>query len=375
MSAASKTDRADLAHMRTALTLAGRGLGLVHPNPAVGCVIVDAEGTVAGRGWTQPGGRPHAESEALARAGERAKGATAYVTLEPCDHKGRTPPCSKALIEAGIKRVVVACADTDPRVAGKGIERLQAAGIEVTQGVLENDAVNLNAGFFSRIERGRPLFTLKAATTLDGRIATRSGDSKWITGPQARAYGHLLRARHDAIMVGIGTALADDPALTCRLPGMEGASPHRIVADTRLMLPVSSQLVQTAGDVPTVLITSPQVERSKINEMKTRGVLVIDVPTSPSGHADLKALAKVLGEQGFTRVLIEGGGKLAGSFLQAGLVDRLAWFRSGKIIGGDGISSVAAYGVESLSDSACFHPTGLVRCGEDVLETFENRQN
>ena len=218
--ATSPSDRCfDLRSMRAALALARRGLGTVWPNPAVGCVIVD-RGRVVGRGWTQPGGRPHGETEALGRAGEAARGATAYVSLEPCCHWGRTPPCTDALIAAGIGRVVVALEDPDPRVAGDGVRRLRAAGLDVETGLCEAEAAEINAGFFCRLRNGRPLVTLKLATSLDGRIATGRGESQWITGPPARERAHALRAAHDAIMVGTGTVLADDPQLTCRLPGL-----------------------------------------------------------------------------------------------------------------------------------------------------------
>ena len=219
--------------MTAALGLAARGLGRVWPNPTVGCVVV-RDGRVVGRGWTQPGGRPHAESEALRRAGDGARGATAYVTLEPCAHQGETPPCAEALVAAGIRRAVAAIEDPDPRVSGRGIETLRTAGIEAECGALADAAARLNAGYLWRLTRGRPLVTLKVATTLDGRTATGKGESRWITGEQARARAHRLRAEHDAVMIGAGTAQADDPALTCRLPGLADASPVRIIADGSL---------------------------------------------------------------------------------------------------------------------------------------------
>jgi diaminohydroxyphosphoribosylaminopyrimidine deaminase / 5-amino-6-(5-phosphoribosylamino)uracil reductase len=371
MSAAITTDT---AFMKTALILAGRGLGMVAPNPAVGCVIVSPDGNVVGRGWTQAGGRPHAETESLGRAGDKAQGGTAYVTLEPCDHQGQTPACSKAIIKAGIKRVVIACGDPDTRVAGKGVKRLREAGVDVTEGLLEAEARSLNAGFMMRLAKGRPLFTLKAATSLDGRIATRTGHSQWITGAEARAAGHRLRARHDAIMIGIGTALADAPQLTCRLPGMDTYSPRRIVADSSLQLPLSSPLVETAKELETIIMTVPGGNIGKIKDLKKKGVKVVEVPHSSSGHPSAVAMAEALGGQGLTRVLIEGGGKLAGSFMQAGLIDRVAWFHAPKIIGGDGVSSVAAFGVENLSDSPPYTRTGVTCWGEDVLETYERIQ-
>ena len=361
----------DINHMGTALALAGRSLGMVAPNPAVGCVIVASDGQVAGRGWTQFGGRPHAEYEAIKRAGEQCRGATAYVTLEPCDHQGKTPACSKALIKAAIKRVVVACKDPDPRVSGKGLKRLKNAGIEVVQGILEQEAQYLNSGFFTRLAKGRPLFTLKSATTLDGRTATRSGHSKWITGLEARATGHMLRARHDAIMIGIGTALADNPQLTCRIAGMEVYSPRRIITDSTLKLPLSSPLVETANQIPTIILTATGSDRGKIRALKKQGVKVIELKPSLSNQLAPEVMAEALGDEGINSVLIEGGGKLAGSFMSAGLIDRLAWFHAPKLIGGDGIPSIAAYGVENLLDAQSFQRTAQHKCGKDIYETYD----
>ncbi|MEC9167019.1 MAG: bifunctional diaminohydroxyphosphoribosylaminopyrimidine deaminase/5-amino-6-(5-phosphoribosylamino)uracil reductase RibD, partial [Pseudomonadota bacterium] len=238
----------DKRWMSAALNLARRGLGNVWPNPAVGCVVV-SQGRVVGRGWTQPGGRPHAEAMALAAAGPAAAGGCAYVTLEPCAHHGRTPPCADALIAARLARVVYAVGDPDPRVAGAGAARMKAAGLAVETDVLADAAYALNLGFFSRVTRRRPMFTLKMATSLDGRIATRTGASQWITGPAARAHGHRLRAEHDAIMVGSGTAVADDPALTCRLPGLRDRSPLRVLCDSGLRTSPTSKMFadQTAA--------------------------------------------------------------------------------------------------------------------------------
>ncbi len=247
-------DERDAHFMALALRLAGRGLGRTWPNPAVGCVVVK-EGRIVGRGWTQPGGRPHAEVEALRRAGDQALGATVYVSLEPCAHYGRTPPCTMALLHAGVRRVVAATQCPDRRVDGKGIAQLRQAGVEVTLGLMRTEAEALNAGFFLKERSGRPLVTLKLASSLDGRIATRTGASQWITGEEARAWAHWLRATHDAIMIGSGTALADDPSLTCRLPGLEDRSPVRIVLDGRLRLPATSRLALTANEVPTWLMT------------------------------------------------------------------------------------------------------------------------
>ena len=272
--------------MTAALGLARRGLGTVWPNPAVGCILV-REGRVVGRGWTQPGGRPHAESEALRRAGAAASGAAAYVSLEPCNHHGKTPPCAEALIAAGIRRAVVALKDPDPRVAGRGIARLEAAGIEVALGLLGEEAAELNAGFLSLMQKGRPLVCWKTATTLDGKIATRTGESRWITGELARARAHLLRAASDAVAVGVGTALADDPELTCRLTGLEPASPVRVVIDGRLRLALTSRLVATARATPSWLITRSDAAEERCQVLRDAGVEVIAVEPGEGDRPDL----------------------------------------------------------------------------------------
>ncbi|MDQ2101244.1 bifunctional diaminohydroxyphosphoribosylaminopyrimidine deaminase/5-amino-6-(5-phosphoribosylamino)uracil reductase RibD [Azospirillum isscasi] len=362
----------DLRHMRAALALAARGLGNTWPNPAVGCVIV-RDGAVVGRGWTQPGGRPHAETEALARAGGAARGATAYVTLEPCNHYGKTPPCALALVEAGVARVVVACGDPDPRVAGGGLERLRAAGIAVETGVCEDDAWTLNEGFFRRIQDERPLYTLKAATTLDGRIATHTGQSQWITGPTARAWGHRLRATHDAIMIGIRTALADDPELTCRLPGLGHRSPVRIVVDSRLRLPLTGKLAASARSVPTWVIAREDADPGRLAVFQDCGIDVIRVRADSAGLPDLAEASVALTRRGLTRVLVEGGATLAASLLRADLVDRLEWFRAASVMGGDGLPAVHAFGVDGLERMALFRRTELRLAGDDLAESYVRR--
>jgi diaminohydroxyphosphoribosylaminopyrimidine deaminase/5-amino-6-(5-phosphoribosylamino)uracil reductase len=358
--------------MAMALALARRGLGRVWPNPAVGCVLVN-DGVVVGRGWTQPGGRPHAEAEALARAGEAASGATAYVSLEPCAHDGQTPSCASALIAAGIARAVVAAVDPDPRTAGKGIDRLRAHGVEVKAGVGEAEALRLNRGFFLRIGRGRPLFTLKSATSLDGRIATHTGHSRWITGERARRFGHWLRASHDAILVGSGTALADDPELTCRLPGLADRSPVRVVADGRLRLDPTSQLVRSARTRPLMVLTLADAEPARREALADAGVEVIDVAAGSSGHPDAVSMASALGARGLTRVLIEGGGRLAASFLGAGLVDDVAWFHAPLIIGGDGLAAAAPLGVETVPAAPLFARETVTALGADVMELYSRK--
>ena len=366
------TDGDDLNAMRAALALARRGLGAVWPNPAVGCVLVreDLDGRVVGRGWTQPGGRPHAESEALSRAADHVTGATAYLTLEPCNHEGETPPCAEALISAGISRAVIALQDPDLRVSGRGIGRLKEAEIEVSLGLCEDEARYLNAGYLTRITKGRPLFTLKTATTLDGRVATRDGDSKWITGNEARAFAHGLRADHDAIMIGIGTALADTPRLTCRLPGLEGHSPVRIVADSHRRLPPDSPLAETAADVPTWLVTAAGADVGNQKPLEAKGVIIIEAETDADGRLDLELVAAELGRRGLTRVLVESGGELAATLLKQDLIDRLAWFRAPTLIGDDGRGAVAAFGIDGLADAPSFARDSISATGDDVLEIY-----
>ncbi len=365
----------DSSHMRAALALARRGLGRVWPNPAVGCVLVKDNHPIA-RGWTRAGGRPHAEAEALARAGESAEtaeGATAYVTLEPCAHTGETPPCAEALIDAGVKRAVIAIEDPDPRVSGKGIEMLKAAGIEVTTGVGEEEAGEINAGFFSRLTRGRPLLTLKTATTLDGRIATRTGDSRWITGPEARRRGHMMRAMNDAVITGIGTVLADDPSLTCRLPSLEDRSPVRIVVDSKLRLPPESKLARTAGQTPVWVATLTGGDGKRRRALENAGVKIIEMNDNGRGRVDLAALMAELGSLGLTRVMAEGGAGITAELLRLELVDRLAWFRAPRVIGGDGTPGAAAFGLDALSAAPGFKSTGISKIGPDILETYEFR--
>jgi diaminohydroxyphosphoribosylaminopyrimidine deaminase/5-amino-6-(5-phosphoribosylamino)uracil reductase len=355
--------------MQAALALGRRGLGNTWPNPAVGCVIV-RDGAVVGRGWTQPGGRPHAETEALRRAGHLARGGTAYVTLEPCSHHGRTPPCCDALIAAGVSRVVCALRDPDHRVDGRGFCRLRAAGIIVEEGVCEAEAREANAGFIKRITQGLPLVTLKLATTLDGRIATATGESKWITGPDARREAHALRARHDAILVGSGTALADDPELTCRLPGATPRQPLRVVADARLRTPPAAKLIATARETPTVLVTVPGHPPAALAPYQDSGAEVITVPRATEGLR-MAALLGALAQRGVTRVLAEGGAGIAAALLREGLADRLAWFHAPGVMGGDGLPAAYPLPVELLAAMPRFRRVALRPLGTDMLTAFE----
>jgi diaminohydroxyphosphoribosylaminopyrimidine deaminase/5-amino-6-(5-phosphoribosylamino)uracil reductase len=336
----------------------------------VGCVLVK-DGRVIGRGWTQPGGRPHAETEALRRAGDAARGATAYVTLEPCSHHGRTPPCCEALAGAGIARVVMAMRDPDPRVNGRGLAMLRGAGIDVEEGLLEAEARALNAGFFRRIQAGMPLVTLKLASTLDGRIATASGESRWITGEAARREVHALRARHDAILVGSGTVLADDPDLTCRIPGMERVPMLRVVADARLRTPPSARLVQSAGVAPVLIITAPGHPPAEQAPFMEAGADIVTVPAHAAGGLDLPSLLRALGRRGVTRVLAEGGAGLAAALLRQGLVDRLVWFHAPAVMGGDGHPALQGLRLAALSAMPRFRRTAQRALGDDMLSEFE----
>ncbi|MCF6445138.1 bifunctional diaminohydroxyphosphoribosylaminopyrimidine deaminase/5-amino-6-(5-phosphoribosylamino)uracil reductase RibD [Nereida sp. MMG025] len=343
--------------MRHALSLGRRGQGRVWPNPAVGCVIVN-DGRIVGRGWTQPGGRPHAETVALAQAGDRAKGATAYVTLEPCVHHGQTPPCTQALIAAQVACVVSALQDDDPRVNGKGFQQLAAAGIEVVTGVCADTAAQDHAGFFLRLNEQRPFVTLKLASSFDGRIATVTGDSQWITGPQARRAVHALRLSHDAVMVGGATVRADDPSLTVRDLGAV-AQPTRIVVGQAARVPADAQLVRTARQTPTWVL-----HQDDFAPMADTGVM------SCRYTGDLRAAMAVLAQKGITRVFCEGGGSLAASLLAEGLVDELIGFTAGAVIGSDGLPSLATMGVAALSDAPRFALVDTQVVGGDVMHRW-----
>lgn len=354
--------------MRAALGLARRGLGTTWPNPSVGCVVV-RDGRVIGRATTAPSGRPHAEPRALEMAGPLARGATVYVTLEPCNHWGQTPPCCEALIEAGVARVVVAMRDPDPRVNGEGLDRLRSAGIAVTEGVLAAEAREVAAGFASRMTNHRPLVTLKLASTLDGRIATGSGESQWITAEPARRMAHALRGRHDAVMVGVGTVLADDPDLTCRIPGFRSTQVVRIVVDTHLRTSLTSRLVVSAGSDPTWMLIRASTDADRRRAVADLGVRVIAVPGAEAGVDLAKGLA-ALAEAGLTRVLVEGGAKIAAALLREDLVDRIAWFHAPSVMGGDGWPAVRPFGVERLDLMPRFVRRAMRPVGDDMLSEF-----
>jgi len=360
----------DASHMASALGLARRGLGLTWPNPSVGCIIADNEGRIAGRGRTANGGRPHAETEAVKQAGSRSKGGTAYVTLEPCAHTGHTGPCADALLAAGITRAVIAIEDPDPRTAGQGIAKLSAAGVQITMGVGRAEAVEVGQGFLTRIIKKRPLFELKTAMTLDGRIAAHNGASKWITGEAARARGHLMRAQADAVLCGIGTAIADDPQLDVRLPGLSARKPVRIVADARIRLPLTSNLARSARSQPLWLMARPDADKGRASAYRDLGAEIITVPVLATGELDLAAAALELGARGLTRVLVEGGGRIAGALMRAGLIDRIYAFRAGLVMGGDGLPAVAGMGVTGPDIAPRFALAHIARVGADVLESW-----
>jgi diaminohydroxyphosphoribosylaminopyrimidine deaminase / 5-amino-6-(5-phosphoribosylamino)uracil reductase len=365
--------RFDERFMDLALALGRRGLGNAWPNPAVGAVVVDAAGDVpviVGRGWTQPGGRPHAEVEALTRAGSRAHGATLYVTLEPCSHHGQTPPCADAIIAAGIARVVSAVADPNPEVAGEGHARLRAHGIKVEVGLREAKARHAHAGHFRRVQDGRPHVTLKLAVSADGKAGLSGRRPAAITGERARARVHLMRAMNDAILIGIGTALADDPQLTCRLPGTLARSPLRIVLDTALRLPETSALVQSAGETPVWVFAGTDADGEAAQRLIRHGVEVLRVSAS-AGRIDLSAMLRVLGDRGITRAMVEGGPTLAAALLSADLVDEAAIFESDVVIGSSGIDAFEGLPLSAVTASPRFVSRGVEAVGEDGLETFE----
>lgn len=355
--------------MRQALALAARGLGNTWPNPAVGALITDpVTGRILGRGWTQPGGRPHAERRALAQAGQAARGATVYVTLEPCAHYGQTPPCALGLIEAGVARVVTALTDPDPRVAGRGHAMLRAAGITVCEGVGQAAARALNAGFLKRVEQGLPFVTLKLATTLDGRIATATGESRWITGPQARRAVHAMRMRHDAVMVGSGTARADDPDLSVRDLGARH-QPVRIVIDSRLSHSADSRLGRSASEIPVWLVHGPDAPLVARDAWLARGARLIEVAMA-GDHPDLRAALSALADAGLTRIFCEGGADLAAALVRARLVDELVQFSAGALIGSEGRAALGPLLTDRLADAPRLRCTGLEPVGADVMTTW-----
>ena len=359
----------DYAYMKMALDLSKRGLGMVHPNPSVGCVIVK-DGHVIGRGWTGRGGRPHAEVIALERA-KNVEGATVYVTLEPCAHHGKTPPCAEALVRSKVGEVIIATYDPDPRVSGGGIKILQDAGIKVYFGLLKMQADLSHQGFFNKIELNRPLITVKIASSADGKIAKNKGEKTWVTGPQSRMRGHLFRANHDAIMVGIDTALVDNPMLDCRIPGLEDRSPIRVVVDTLLRIDPMSKLCESANEIPLWVMTT-NCDSEKRAEIEKTGTRVFCLEKNASGKVDLQQVMATMAEEGITRLLCEGGGKLNASLIRASLVDRLIWFRSDDSIGENGVDALYDIALDGLDHYLNFSLLEERRAGSDHWQHFES---
>ena len=360
----------DARYMALALTLGRRGLGHTWPNPAVGAVIVK-DGVILARGWTQIHGRPHAEVEALRRAKKITQGATMYVTLEPCSHHGKTPPCADAIIKAGIARVVSALEDPNPEVAGKGHERLRAKGIAVDIGLGADEAAQVHVGHITRMRKARPYVTLKLALSKDDKVGLAGRKPVAISGEAARARVFQLRAQSDAIMVGIGTVLSDNPALTCRLPGMDERSPVRVVLDAQLRLPLATAVVATVRETPTWVFTSRKPSNIAEEILQQRGCQVFRVDEQ-NGKLDLDAVLKILAEQGITRLLVEGGPTVAASFVGADLVDEAVLLRADKSIGADGIDALEGMPLSALTER--LQARGSERLGADTLETFERKR-
>lgn len=352
--------------MRRALALAERARGQTSPNPIVGAVVA-RRGKIVGEGHHKRAGTPHAEPLAIKAAGRRAKGATLYVTLEPCCTHGRTPPCTDAIRRAGIKRVIVATEDPNPKHHKRGIALLRRARIPVQVGLLKQEAVRLNPAYNKWIATGLPFVTIKAAMSLDGKIATRTGDSKWITGPEARAFAHKLRAQHDAILVGIHTVLRDDPVLTVRMPKFNRPQPWRLVLDSSGRIPLKSQLLSDRFRDRTLVITTNQLGVSKREEIQSRGGNVLVAP-SRAGVVDLRAALRLLGRQQITSILVEGGGEAIASFLEQRLADRLVFFYAPLVIGGkEAVSAVGGKGIAKLADALRVTNLDYEKAGNDLV--------
>ncbi|MFL6813721.1 MAG: bifunctional diaminohydroxyphosphoribosylaminopyrimidine deaminase/5-amino-6-(5-phosphoribosylamino)uracil reductase RibD [Bradyrhizobium sp.] len=361
---------ADHRFMELALMLGRRGQGRTWPNPAVGAVVVK-DGVIVGRGWTQPGGRPHAESEALTRAGEATVGATLYVTLEPCSHVGKTPACADTAIACGITRVVSAIEDPNPEVAGQGHARLRSAGITVDVGLGAGEAARDHAGHFRRVRDERPHVILKLAVSQDDKIAAAGHKPIAISGEAAKARVHLLRAQCDAVLVGIGTVRADDPLLNCRLPGMEGRSPVRVVLDRSLRISGTSRLVHSARDTPLWVMTSTVAEAPAAMKLGAAGAQVIRIATTSAPGLDLLAVLHALAEKGITRLLVEGGARVASSFVAAGLVDEFWMLRGPDAIGADGVAALDGLPLSVLTGSAAFKQRASETLQNDTLTIYE----
>jgi diaminohydroxyphosphoribosylaminopyrimidine deaminase / 5-amino-6-(5-phosphoribosylamino)uracil reductase len=356
----------DIEFMRMAMELAARGAGYVAPNPMVGAVVV-RRGRVVGRGYHQAVGGPHAEVHAIDDAGDQARGATLYVTLEPCNHHGRTPPCTRKIIEAGIQRVVVAVTDPNPDVAGGGNAYLKEQGLQVLCGVCREQALRQNESFFKYARTKIPFVVLKMAATLDGRIATRTGDARWVTGPEARARVHTLRHAMDAIMVGVGTVKADDPELTTRLEEGRGVDATRIILDTHLRMPDTARMLQQASAAETWVVCGPEAAPDNRKRLADQGAVIVEAGISDD-RIDLAGLVRILGARGITSLLIEGGARVAAAALKAGVVDKVLFFYAPKILGGDdGIPMCSGPGPERMRESLSLLRVEVDRVGADIL--------
>lgn len=369
---AKKTEaskEADRRFMQLALTLGRRGLGRTWPNPAVGAVVVK-DGVIVGRGWTQPGGRPHAEPEALKRAGDAARGATLYVTLEPCSHFGKSPPCADAIIAAGISRVVASIGDPNPEVAGQGFAKLRAAGITVDIGLGAAEATHDHAGHIRRIRDKRPHVILKLAVSSDDKIAAVGHRPVAITDDIAKTRVHLLRAQSDAILVGIGTVLADDPLLTCRLPGMEARSPVRVVLDRALRIPGAGRLMHSARQTPLWVMTSETSEAAAAARLGAAGAQVMRLHAT-QGRLDLSAVLHALSDKGITRLMVEGGARVASSFVAGSLVDEIWLLRGPGTVGADGVPALDAMPLSAITQSPTFRVRASETLGKDSLTIYD----
>lgn len=355
----------DEKYMRMALRLAEKAQGRTSPNPMVGAIVLKG-GMVISRGFHRKAGEAHAEAIALKKAGAAAKGATLYVTLEPCSHSGkRTPPCTPLVMQSGVRRVVVAMVDPNPRVSGRGINALRSAGIEVTTGVLEVEAKKMNEAFIKHITRGVPFVTLKIAQTLDGKIATSSGASKWITGEKAREEAHRLRDSHDAVLVGINTVLMDDPSLTARIPG--GRDPVRVIVDGRLRIPGNAKVVTQSSPAKTMVATFSSAPKSKVKKLQDAGVEVLTIKNA-HGRVDLRDLMKKLGEKDIMSVLIEGGAEINASALKAGLVDKVVMFLAPLLMTGtDSLCSIGGSSPARLSQALKLQDVTTQFVGKDLM--------
>ncbi len=365
--------------MRVAIGLARRSLGRVWPNPAVGCVLTapgsdSGPSQIIGCGWTQPGGRPHAETQALHQAGPAARGGSAYISLEPCAHQGKTPPCSVALVKAGIVRAVIACRDPDSRVAGQGVEILREAGVECVMGVECDDAEALNRGFFQRICQGRPLITLKLAASQDGRMTDSNQISQWISGDQSRAWTHGLRARYDAVLIGAGVAVSDDPRLTCRLPGMAGYSPVRLLLDSHLRTPPTARFFSEPSAVSPWLITGDDIAPERLVVYERSGAVIIRSQRCSDRFLDLNAVMLELGHRGLTRILVEGGG-LATALLEADLVDRVIWFSAPRLFGDQAKPAIGSFCGDGLDTLPRFRRVSVWETGPDLCAVYVRQEH